>query len=299
MTAMMSRLNDISERDLSLIDLAFSMASAKDITLRTKPRDAAILSARGEMVKRLVVNDDGLDIDQEILRALVEVDADGLTKVMPPSPGTLKKLAGLGIRQAVLGGRLNSRHSIPPSLRVIDGLLEEEIEVLNRAWLKRLSHGTPYVTGLQILGVDGVPVEAGQSIEWGLEKYDIHSLLLKSGCIVNPDHLPDWSALLETSSQQAASAQILGQTVDFEFIKTWQSMEWLTDRLKKIRSNQVVWCTQRKSLAQMAAAGLMDELVTYVIPALEGRLSTRRYVMSGQGDMVGNGFRLEARFDSN
>ncbi len=297
MNALMNPLTAVSERDLALIDLAFSMAGATEIVLRTRPRDAAILSANGEMVKRVVVSSDALDIDEEILKALTEVHADALTKVMPPSRGTLQKLPELGVNRAVLGGRLDPGQTIPPTLQVVDGLLEEEVEILNRAWLKKLAVGTPYVTGLQILGLDGVPVEAGQPIDWGLEKFDIHSLLLKSGCVINPDALPDWSTLLDEPAQQARSIRILGQTVDFEYIRTWRDIENLSDQLKAIRTNQVVWCAQKNQVAQLAGADVMDELVTYVIPALDGRVGTRRCVASARSERVGNGFRMDARFE--
>ncbi len=297
MSALMNPLDAVSERDLSLIDLALSMASATEIVLRSRPRDAAILSIKGEMVKRFVVNSDALDIDEEILRALTEVNADALTKVMPPSRRTLQELPGLGVHKAVLGGRLDAAQTVPPPLRVVDGLLEDEVEVLNRAWLKKLAVGTPYVTGLQILGLDGVPVAAGQPVDWGLEKFDIHSLLLKSGCVINPHDLPDWPGLLDEPAPQVSSIQIMGKTVDFEFIKSWPSIESLTERLKTIHTNHLVWCAQKTSVAQLASAGIMDELVTYVIPALGGRVGTHRRLASTRSERVGNGFRMEARFD--
>lgn len=287
----------VTPTENAVLDLVYSMASASDILVREAPRDAAALSSGGNIVRKIVARDDQCNIESEILKTLETQRADLLTRLMPVSQSLLDQLSSFGINRVVIGKKMDKSVSIPPDIILLDGALNDEIEVLNRPWLKRFKTGLPLITGLQLLGLDGVPVNRQQPICWGLEKFDLQSRFISSGCIVNPENLPDIQGLVDCDTQGRTELGIFGIPIkivrvnDAHLVSNGRSLPgYLTGH----KGCHVTWCLGHGTLESLYRIGMIDEVITHVVPAIKGRVINRGCSSMVSADSIGNFARVRS-----
>lgn len=287
----------VTPTESAILDLVYSMASANDILVMKNPRDAAALSNEGGVVRKIVARDDQCNIESEIVKTLSTQPADLLTKLMPVSQPLLDQLPGLGVNRVVIGKKTNQKLTIPPGLVLLDGALDDETEVLNRPWLKRSKTGLPLITGLQLLGLDGVPVLTQYSIPWGLEKFDLQSLFISSGCIVNPERLPDVNGLLDCEIEGFDKLELFGRNVQLVRVSDTALPEngrFLRERISDVLGCHITWCLGKGTLESLFQIGMIDEVVTQIVPAINGRVIDRGCSSTASAGSVGNFARVKS-----
>lgn len=287
----------VTPTENAILDLVYSMASASDILVMSNPRDAAALSSEGSVVRKIVARDDQCNIESEIVKTLAARPADLLTKLMPVSQPLLDRLPELGVNRVVIGKKISQNLKVPPGLALLDGALDDETEVLNRPWLKRCKTGLPLITGLQLLGLDGVPVNGQKSISWGLEKFGLQSMFISSGCIVNPERLPDINGLLDCEIDDLKELQIFGRTIRLMRLADTRAAEHGFQLRESISSHSgchITWCLGKGTLETLFKIGMIDEVVTQIVPALNGLVIDRDCSSTATADSVGNFARIKS-----
>ncbi len=287
----------VTPTENAVLDLVYSMATASDVLVREAPRDAAALSSGGNIVRKIVARDDQCNIESEILKTLETQRADLLTRLMPVSQSLLDQLSYFGVNRVVVGKKMDNRVSIPPGIVLLDGALNDEIEVLNRPWLKRCKSGFPMITGLQLLGLDGVPVDRQQSICWGLEKFDIQSQFISSGCIVNPENIPDIQGLVDCDTRELDDLSLFGSAIKIVRVDDAQLVSiqrGLPENLAGHNGCHLTWCLGRGTLEALYRVGMIDEVITHIVPAINGQLIARECSSAASADSIGNFARVRS-----
>ena len=294
-----------------------AMLRANKLSLRGLGR-----TSPNPIVGAVIVNDDGQDIssgfhvggDHAEIVALKNAQSSGisdfssLTLVVtlepcnhhgktPPCSDAIIKAGFARVIYAVAdpnpiarGGADKVREA---GIEVIDGIEKEYVAFSNRAWLKKVNTGSPWIITKIAASLDGKIAAADGSSQWitsGDARADVATLRNQSDAIItttetvlhdDPDLTPRFPHQNPTARsvnpvrivigtrEIQASATIKNDRAETRFIKS-RSLNELLEMAQTEKWNQVMVEAGAKFNSALFEADLIDEVVLYQAPTLLG-----------------------------
>ena len=178
-------------------------------------------------------------------------------------------------------------------IEVIDGIEKEYVAFSNRAWLKKVNTGSPWIITKIAASLDGKIAAADGSSQWitsGDARADVATLRNQSDAIItttetvlhdDPDLTPRFPHQNPTARsvnpvrivigtrEIQASATIKNDRAETRFIKS-RSLNELLEMAQTEKWNQVMVEAGAKFNSALFEADLIDEVVLYQAPTLLG-----------------------------
>ena len=175
-------------------------------------------------------------------------------------------------------------------IKVIDGVLTEEVSYVNRAWLTKIEKSRPYFVWKVATTLDAKIAASDGTSKWisnEVSRNDVQRLRRESDAILvgtntvisdNPHLIPrgEFSGysrnpirVIFGESDLPTDSKVFDNAAETVHVKS-RDLSKLVAKLNEMDINQVFVEAGSKLASAMVAAGLMDELVIYQAPALLG-----------------------------
>ena len=175
-------------------------------------------------------------------------------------------------------------------IKVIDGVLTEEVSYVNRAWLTKIEKSRPYFVWKVATTLDAKIAASDGTSKWisnEVSRNDVQRLRRESDAILvgtntvildNPHLIPrgEFSGysrnpirVIFGESDLPTDSKVFDNAAETVLVKS-RDLSKLVAKLNEMDFNQVFVEAGSKLASAMVAAGLMDELVIYQAPALLG-----------------------------
>lgn len=250
------------------------------VYLHENPYDVALILKDGLVVEKISTTSDVFDIESEIAHSVEFNDANEIYKAMPFSEEMLNKLGKKGIESICIGLKSNEETLQCVSnldFEYMDGFVDEEISRINRFWIKKRDTGSPYVIQLFVMGLDGKAIKSGSGSSEFEELGEILEILTRSGKIFNLDKIPVVFDSLEKVDKNLDFPifNSVSKTSNEDTLENLISGVYSSNSEHVDSVNSIIWCDDIGEECAMSNADLVDEVVSIVVPCLNGSYDHR------------------------